>query len=327
MPPVSAGRAEALILAPEPAVTIRPAGDADVEPMLDLVENQAFVHPLTRADLRRLFTIQWDERAPLRGFVLEDDGGHLLGCLGVISSPPRHVAGRRLVTANLHTMFVDSRRRYHQAGGSARRYSLDLLAASTSLGVPVTALTARGPGEVVPRLLSQLSFEAVSDGDVFSSRHAAMLGALRQPGTVVSSREAVDRWLDEEQQRIVADHRALGCGCHVLHDGGRSCLIITRRRQYPVEWLWPFASWRRIGRRRVPVTDILHLSDADLAGRSWDRLVSHVSRAEASLGVSCATAIRPTSARPTIPRKMFVHGRQTPPGSIDKLYSELALLP
>ena len=70
-----------------PPMRIRPASAADVDKMLDLLEPEEFVQPLTRAELRRLFDYEWADTKINFGIVLEAGESVVTRCLGAGDDP------------------------------------------------------------------------------------------------------------------------------------------------------------------------------------------------------------------------------------------------
>ena len=149
-------------------------------------------------------------------------------------------------------------------------------------------------------------------------RHGAYGSGRSAPGTLTA-----------EQETIRRDHEPYGCRFLVVRQGDRNCFVVTKRRRYRGEWLWPSVSISRIRGRYFPVTDVLHVSNPAVAAASWGRLVAHVCRLDRTVGLTCTASFLVLAApRGTaIPQRLLVYGRTTSIESLDKLYTEQVILP
>ena len=312
-----------------PPIRIRPAHAADVDRMLDLLEPEEFIHPLTRSDLRRLFDYEWAADTKINfGLVLEA-GESVVGMAATVYSPARRVDGRDVVTVNSGTLFIRPRYRARRTGESVTRFSEELARAVVALGFPVLVFSARGPNDVVPKILAAVGFEEICSEDLFYTAGSHLRTWLRAPGRVerISSRRG--RVLTAEQLRIVRDHEPYGCRFYVVREGDGHALVVTKRRRYRGEWLWPSFPVDRIRRRYMPVSDILHMGDPDRTVRSWGRVIARVCREERTVGVTCCRSFFDSvvPAGTSIPQKILACGLTFPVRFVDKLYSEFVLLP
>jgi hypothetical protein len=307
---------------------IRPADAADVDKMLDLLEPEEFVQPLTRDQLRRLFDYEWTKTKINFGIVLEA-GESVVGMAAAVYSPPRRIDGRDVVTLNSGTLFIRPRYRARRTGETVTRFSEEVSRAVVALGFPVLVFSARGPNDVVPKILAEVGFEEVCSEDLFYTAGSHLRTWLLAPGRVASISSRRGGALTAEQLRTVRDHEPYGCRFYVVRDAGGHSLIVTKRRRYRGELLWPSFPVDRIRRRYMPVSDILHVSDPDLAARSWGRVVARICREERTAGVTCCRSffdsVVPSGT--SIPQKILVCGLNFPVRFVDKLYSEFVLLP
>ena len=121
-----------------PRLHLRPAQQADAERILDLLEPQEFVKPLTRAQLRALLVYRWTTRRDL-GLVLTA-GGEIVGYQNLIYSPPRTLDGRTVVTASPGPFFI---RDEYRSLGFGRRLLEHLLERAGAAGVSEAFLEVR----------------------------------------------------------------------------------------------------------------------------------------------------------------------------------------
>jgi len=312
-------------------VLVREAGEGDIEGILDALEPEEFIKPLTREHLRSLFTYEWTKPDAIRnyGIILVDDQG-VHGYEGMVYSPPRTLGGcDAYVTANLTTAFVQRAYRTRRTAGGVVRYSIEMIRAAMAQGCMVTVFSARGPNDVVPTLLTGLGFEQLCSADLFYPCSAALRSSFRFSGSITSSPREVRNQLNLEQLKIVEDHEKYGCRFYLVRQGDRRCFIVTKRRYYRTEWIWPSMPIAKFRRRKLPVSDVLHISEPALALECWGRLVASVCLKERVVGMACSASFI-ESAPPgstEIPQRIFVYRRECPARSVDKLYSELVLLP
>lgn len=311
-----------------PPMRIRPADAADVDKMLDLLEPEEFVQPLTRAHLRRLFDYEWATTKINFGIVLEA-GESVVGMAATVYSPARRIDGRDVVTLNSGTLFIRPRYRARRTGDVVTRFSEEVARAVVALGFPVFVFSARGPNDVVPKILADVGFEEICSEDLFYTAGSHLRTWLRAPGRVASISSRRGGALTAEQLRIVRDHEPYGCRFYVVRDAGGHALIVTKRRRYRAEMLWPSMPVDRLRRRYMPVSDVLHVSDPDRAVRSWGRVIARICREERTAGVTCCRSFFDTvvPAGRSIPQKILVCGLNFPVRFVDKLYSEFVLLP
>ena len=309
-------------------IRIRLAGPEDVDGILDALELEEFIKPLTREQLRALFTYTWV--TPIRDFgVILVDGKGVHGYEGMIYSPPRMLGGQQpCITANLTTAFVQTAYRTRRTPTGVIRYSIDMIRAAMAQGFPLTVFSARGPNDIVPKLLKSLGFEQLCSVDRFYPLGAGLRSLLWPSGTISSSVRKIRPHLDVAQLKILSDHEPYGCHFFLIRQEERRCFVVTKRRTYRAEWLWPSLP-ARLKRRRASVSDVLHLSDPSMALESWGRLIVAACLKERTVGVTCAESILGTAAPPatSIPQRIFTYGRACSPAAIDKLYSEVVLLP
>ncbi len=311
-----------------PPLAIRQAQAADIEGILDLIEHQEFIKPLTREQVRRLFTYSWADPKPDVGMILTA-GEKIAGLCCTVYSPPRTLDGRPTVTLNAGTLFVPMRYRARRTAAGVVRYSEEVARAVMRLGLPILVFSARGPNDVVPKILLGLGFEEACSADRF---YAAGIGRgtfWRPSGVVITSRDEILRHLTPEQRAILRDHEPYGCRFSLVREGDRSSFLVTKRRRYRGEWLWPSMPIARIRGRYFPVSDVLHVSDPAVAAGSWGRLVARIARVDRAVGVTCTESFLdgavPHGTR--FPQRLLVYGRTMSVRSIDKLYTEQVLLP
>jgi len=311
----------------DPNILVRRAMPGDIPAIVELVADEEFTDPLTREQLHDLFAGGWAGDDGTLGYVVVSNGA-IVGVLGTVHAPTRTVASGPLAAVSLSTLFVKPE--YRRSAGQSTRLSTELLRSARDQGHMVLGFTAKGPENVVPRLLAGLGFEELSSTELFCPCGGARPTLLRPKGRVLSHPVDMEPYLDDERRRIVADHEPHRCHFYVVAEGQRSAFIVTKRRRYRGELLWPTVSIDRIRRRNFGISDVLHVSDPEIAARSWGRLVFSVCWNELTFGVSCAESLLGGASMPPLtrlPEKIFAYNRRVPPRAVDKLYSEVVLLP
>lgn len=311
----------------ENSVKVRGARAADVDAILDLLEPTDFVKPLTRDDLRKLFTYTWSDKLDFGKVVVDGD---IVGGFGATTySPPRQLGDRQFAVTNVGTMFVRPRYRARRTESGVVRYSDELIQAAIEDGNPIVAQSARGPNDVVVTLLTDRGFRQISSREIFYTPGSDWTTALRPAGQVTSERAVFSRHLTHEQARILDHHAPYGCRFTLVREGDETCFVVTKQRRYRGTWLWPWFKTPRISGRTFAVSDVLHLSNAALAIRSWGRLVAHTCLRDRSVGLTCAESFLGPSAPDgtSVPQRILALTRGVPDDRVDKLYSEVVLLP
>jgi hypothetical protein len=308
------------------AITIRPANATDVTAIVDLLAEQEFTRPLTKSQLAVLFNHQWDTK-PDYGIVLVT-GNRVVGVVNTIYSRPRLIGGEWIRTVNSGTLFVLPRYRARRMDDSIVRYSEELAQAIAQKGLPVSVFSARGPKNVVPEILRGVGFREICPSDLFYTAGSNLRTACWPHGTVTSG-VAVQERITAEQRVLLDDHAPHDCQFYVVEAGGRRAFIVTKRRRCRGERLWPWMGISRVEKRSFLVTDVLHISEPDVAVGAWGRLVARICTAERTVGVTCSRMFfgRQVPAGREIPQATYAFGPPAVVGQLDKLYSEAVLLP
>jgi hypothetical protein len=297
------------------AVSVRGVLPGDIAQAVDLLKDQEFTQGNPPDLLRRVFDYPWTPDRPFSGFVLTD-GDRIVGCAGLIFST-RTIDGRAVRFANATTWYVEL---------GYRRHSLLMMRAA--LAIPdVTQIVLSASPHTAP-ILEKLGFEVIS-------RRRLFFGPVAQPGTALARgaeiRDGATRVaevLGEEHLRILRDHQPFDCHHYAVTEGGRTCYLVTKRR-WERGWFLPRIVPRGLRRRRYPVSDVLYVSEPEMALRHWLPLRWRMARRERTVGVTVEESFLGGLAPPaaSTPHRIHVHGLRTDPRTIDGLYSELVLLP
>ncbi len=295
-------------------VAVRPLRREDVPQVVDLVSAQEFAQGQPREAFFRIFDYPWTPDRPHSGFVLTA-GGKIVGAAGTIFST-RTIDGREHRFVNTSTFFV---------APEYRRYSL--LVMKAVLGLQDHALVTLTASPEMSQLLEKIGFEVVSRRRLFFGPLSRPLAGLLRGGQILDAEREIAGALLPEHLRIHRDHQGLGCGHYVVKDGDRYCYLVTKRRREK-GWFLPRFLPSRLRRRRWPVSDVLFVSDPEIAMRHWLPLRWRVARREGTVGVAVEESFLGAFAPKATftPHHVHVYRRRTDPRSIDALYSELVLL-
>jgi hypothetical protein len=297
---------------------VRPLRRDDVAEVVDLVRRQAFAHEHPPEVLGRLFDYAWSTGGADTSFVLTSDD-RIVGCLLGISSE-RVFEGQAYRVCQSSTWYVEP---------EFRGVSLQLLAAQMALKeYTITNLTA---SPEVGRMLERIGFEVVSRNRLFFGPLAGPARRALSPGgaRILDTPREIEGVVAAEHRTILSDHLPHGCGHYVVRRGEAYCYVVTKRRPLKGEWFLP--RWLPAGLRwrTYPMSDLMFLSDPEIALDHWGRLRRHIQRRERTIGLTVEESfLGPGAPRATrIPHPLYVFRRRTPVRSIDTLYSEFVLLP
>ncbi|HEX2135111.1 MAG TPA: hypothetical protein VHG30_04290 [Microvirga sp.] len=266
--------------------------------------HEEFNPQISVAEWRGLFDYRWMEDKPDLGYVLVI-GDEIVGFFGAVYSR-RVIRGRVELFCNLTSWFV----RPEYRGGGA----LLLLALLRRKGCTFTNFS---PSPEVYPLMERTGFEVLETQTVWLPplQHAATVlagGRVR----VVRNGEQARSVLSEEDRRIYDDHAAYPCNHHVfVVKRDRYVYIITKRI--------------KIKCKLLPVSVVLYCQPPELLLRYLERIKLAVMARDRTLGLavdSCLFGDRVPSGLRT-PRRMYFRSKSVAARDIDRLYSELVLLP
>jgi fatty-acyl-CoA synthase len=283
---------------------IRPATPADIDPLCRFL-HQAFTGVPLPA-WRRLFDYPWLNDKPDLGHLLTA-GNEIVGFLGAIYAS-RKIRGKTGVVCNLTSWYVLPQ--YRGRG-------VELLdAAIRKEHVTFTALT---PAPAVILMLEAMGFARLN------TRRIQLLpllhgDTLREPGVLISfDPERVRRSLDDEQRLIFDDHARYDCLLLSATIGSEHAFLVVKRR---TGWL------RSSDRGKIPYSEILHCSNPTLLARHLERVKLAILRRQRTLRLVCDEGLFPEKPRGwSFGRAQLYRSSQFTASELDKLYSELVLLP
>ncbi len=290
---------------------IRPAGPEDVEPLCRFLEQAFKADGVPHAAWRRLFDYRWLPEKPDFGFILAS-GDEIVGFLGTVYAR-RRIGGKATVVCNLTSWYI---RPEYRGWGTAL-----LAAAIRDESMTYTALT---PGPVSQQVFKALRFTPLVERRIVMPPlfHAE---TLRQPRPTISfDPEIVRRSLDECQQRIFDDHAPYDCLQLLLTAGSERAYIVVKRRAMSLRRrlrLFPAGA-------KFPYSEILYCSAPPLLARYLEHVKLPVLKRQRTLALVADERLFPVRPR-GIPKSDYALYRSPllDGGDIDKLYSELVLIP
>ncbi|MDQ2803818.1 MAG: phosphopantetheine-binding protein [Pseudomonadota bacterium] len=299
------------------ALRVRPAEPADIEPLCRFLHagfNAKGSPPSpvpSPAAWRSLFDYHWLDDKPDLGFVLTD-GGAIVGFLGTVYAR-REIGNKTGLVCNHSSWYV--RPEYRGCGAAL------LTEAMRERDATYTALT--------PGAIAQAAYDLLGFGPLGASK--IMLPPLLHAGTLLAPRprisfdpEVVRRSIDGRQRRIFDDHAPYACLQLVLAAGAEYAYVVVKRRKMPfVVQRSPLPLTML-----VPYSEVLYCSAPTLLARHLERVKLAILRRQRTLALVVDAGLFPVQ-----PRGATMHERglfRSPlfgAGELDKLYSELVLLP
>lgn len=138
-------------------------------------------------------------------------------------------------------------------------------------------------------------------------------GTLRLGGRVLTDPGRISEQIDPEDRQLLEDHVPRGCGVALAIDGRDYTLMIVKRRI----------------KRRVPIVEILYLSNPRLAAARFERMKLALLRSQRAVAlVADSRLLDATKLRHLrLPYLTIYRSSHLTSHQIDGLYSELAVLP
>jgi N-acetylglutamate synthase-like GNAT family acetyltransferase len=312
---------------PGEEVVVRNAELHDIQAIIELVRNDEFAREHSREALHKLFTYDWMPEKPNLGCVLTH-GGRLIGFVGMIYSN-RRIQGRSHRMCNLSTLCLhpDYQGRKRRTAGGGPLYSH--LLAKVALAAADLTFTAFSASRAAGRLVESFGFERINNRKLVFRPGANLSTLFSGRARILDDPDQILPLLDDDHRAILRDHLPYPCGHYVVLEGGRYSYIVTKRyrvRRSTVLGDWPV---ERIRKGYFLGSDVLYISDPALALRHWERLKWRIIRRERTVALLADEWMLGPDAPGgvAIPRTVYVRGRKVEPQYIDKLYSELVILP
>jgi acetoacetyl-CoA synthetase len=287
---------------------IRFADAADVEPICELLASGFAAVPLPF--WRNLLAYPWLPAAdkPDLGAVVVADS-RIVGYLGTMYSN-RVVEGRPERFCNLFAWYV--RPEY-------RHYALPLLLLLVQR--PNITFVNVTPADHVVTIFKRLGFTLADEQRFICTPRAISLLSHRPRVQIVKEEEVNEALLGAVNYRIFQDHFGHSVRRFVLAAGGDVCLLITKRM-----------SWYQV---RFPRTDLYYVSNREFLARHFDQILIRLLRRDKAVALHAdprQLGFKPRGAR-TIPAAALypcttlIRSERVPSSAIDRLYTELVMLP
>ncbi|MDB5396619.1 MAG: acetoacetyl-CoA synthetase [Rhodospirillales bacterium] len=295
----------------EAGPSIRQATPADQAQVCALLEHGFVESGIKEHVWARIFNHPWSDRTDDRGFVIAC-GDDIVGFLGTIRAR-RRIRGVDGLVCNYSSWYV--RPEY-------RGWGVALLAAAIhDDGVTYTSLT---PGPTSRAAFGALKFENIETWRIVMPP-LVNAPTLRRPAPSIHFDPVIVRSiLTDDEHRVFDDHAPFECLQLVVQEGADyAYLVVKRRAQRP-----PPGLLRRLYPGRFPYSDVLHCSAPALLERHLER-------------VKLAVLAHQRTAALVADSRLFLHRPaglviraygccRSPvfqPADLDKLYSEIVLLP
>lgn len=288
---------------------IRPANPADIEPLCRFL-HQGFPGIVPDA-WRRLFDYKWLDDKPDLGLVLTV-GNEIVGFLGAVYAW-RKIGEKVGLVCNHTSWYVVP---------EYRGWGAELLAASTlNRNITYTALT---PGPGARQMLEALGYSELNRRKIVLPP-LPQFDSLRGRAPMISfDRETVRGSLDHEQQRGFDDHAPYDClQCSVSTERDSAFLVVKRRAGGNARLRKLFPT-----KMKISYSEILYCSNPGLVARHIEAVKQAIMRRQRTLLIVCDERLfteRPKGLSFEAPA--FYRSRCFDPAELDKLYSELVLLP
>jgi acetoacetyl-CoA synthetase len=290
---------------------VRAVGPDDQEPVCRFLE-EAFQR-VKAATWHRLFDHHWSDHG--RGFVLLD-GNAVVGFVGAIAAR-RQVNGQAALVCNISSWAVHPK---------YRGWGMALLA--PLLQDESLTYTAFTPGSTSWAALLAQRFTPLDS-------HRIVMPPLVQAETLFGPNRpvisfdpaAVRERLTSQQQRIFDDHAPYDCLQLTVSDGSDYAYLVVKRRSHRL-------AASRLGglvgvlRVRIPYSDILHCSAPELLSRHLERVKLAILRRQRTAALVAEARLLPVRPRGVLrPMRTCYRSSLLAAGDVDRLYSEIVLLP
>ena len=249
----------------------------------------------------RMFNHKWQHDVMPRGFVLTAND-KIVGFIGLICVV-RHLAGKSGLVCNLSSWYVQP---------DYRGWSNALIAAATQFeGVTYTSLT---PGPIARRILLAMGFVTL-DKETHYLPPFLQVMTLSKRAQLIFDPAEMRPLLSETRRLVLDDHSRYDCLPMLLIDGDETAFAVFRRRLYRGRFF------------SVPYSEMLHCSADNLMDRYLERVKLGVMRRQRSVLMTVGKQYIPTSYGITVSGRNLFRSETFAAHELDKLYSELALLP
>jgi acetoacetyl-CoA synthetase len=292
---------------------LRAVGPDDWEPVCRFLEETFRESGFKAATWRRLFDHHWSDHG--RGFVLLDDNA-VVGFVGAIAAR-RQVNGKAALACNISSWSVHPK---------YRGWGVALLAAV--LRDESLTYTAFTPNPTAWAALLAQRFTPLDSHRIVMSPLAEAETLFRPNRPVISFDPAeVRERLTSQQRQIFDDHSPYDCLQLTVSDGSDHAYLVVKRRVHRL------AAGRLGGLAgllpvRIPYSDILHCSAPELVSRHLERVKLAILRRQRTAALVAESRLFRVRPRGVLrPMCTCFRSPLLAAGGIDRLYSEIVLLP
>jgi hypothetical protein len=248
----------------------------------------------------RILSANWDPDRPERGALLVD-GDTIVGVVISLYSR-RLIKGKELRFCALGPWYV----RPDYRGGSFKLLS-------HVLSQKGYTFVSHSPNGISVAVLRRLRFHELSPGWRVFPPLTNMLSIGSIHCHALTDPQKIRPRLGPMESRIYEDHSIHGCGHCLLICGDSSCLVVTKPRTL----------------RGVPVSEILHIGNRELAARCFERLKWAIMRVDRTMMVICDPRLLGTPSPVSVihrQRLRMFRSDELRADEIDNLYSEVAVM-
>jgi acetoacetyl-CoA synthetase len=293
---------------------VRPARPEDRQEVCRLLESAFPQSGIETSGWGRLFDHDWSDRE--RGFVLLDEKA-IIGFIGMVISHPR-IDGAETLVCNLSSWAIHPK---------YRGYGMALLAAALrDESVTYTSFT---PGATTWAILVSQGFVQLESHIIVMPPMAQAVSLLARPRPVISFNPATVRpKLSERQKRIFDDHAPYDCLQLLVEEGTERAYVVVKRRVHRPAGGTRLGALAKLLPFRFAYSDILHCSSPELLARHLERVKLAILRRQRTAALAAEARLFLVRPRGMLhPRRTCYRSHTLRPGDVDRLYSEIVLLP
>jgi acetoacetyl-CoA synthetase len=290
---------------------IRPARASDIQAICRLLDEGFRNEVISSAEWRALFDYAWLDEKPNFGFVIAA-GDRIVGFLGAIYAE-RRINNESVTVSNLTSWYV--RPEY-------RGWGVTLMAAAVrDAAVAHTALT---PAPITRQILRLIGFKSIDTCKILLVPFVHSDTLCRPAPSITFDPTRIGPLLSDKDSRIFRDHLPYDCLHAVVSEGADYCYVVAKRRvrRRPLHSLVPVAT-------KIPYSELLYCSAPKILQRHLERIKLAIMRRQRTIALVVDEHLSPALRSHGIAFRNEALYRATTfdPRMLDKLYSELVLLP
>jgi acetoacetyl-CoA synthetase len=292
---------------------VRAVGPEDEELVCHFLEKAFCESRIGATTWRRLFNHGWSDHG--RGFILFD-GNALVGFIGTVAAR-RQVTEGAVLVRNLSSWVVNAQ--YRGWGMALLASLLDDANATYTCFTPQSSSWAA----LMAQRFKPLDSQRIAIPPLLQ---AATLFATTRP--LISFDPAVVRErLTSDQRQIFDDHAPYDCLQLIIIDEPDHAYLVVKRREHRLA-AGRLGMLARFLPRQIPYSDILHCSAPGLLLRHLERVKLAILRRQRTAALVAEARLFPDRPRGVVlPMSTCFRSPLTAVGELDRLYSEIVLLP